>query len=203
MKKILAVVLVLIMAFAFTTTALADTVGVPLGAFSWVNNDNQKGWVSDGYDGDPTSTVWAVVAASTGIQIRVDRAPEGGSIFIIAQASFNPSQWNQQEFATADVFTADAEGDGGVIRISWSALPFWSDLAGSDGGKIGIGYWGDGTGDISNLGFVSAILVGVPRSVAEEHDVPTTGVLTFVGLAIAAFAVSGGGAVVISRKLKK
>jgi hypothetical protein len=74
---------------------------------------------------------------------------------------------------------------------------------GGEGGKFLLGYWGDGTGNISNIGIISASLIGIPADVAGEHGVGATGVVTFIGIAVAALAVSGGGIALVSRKLKK
>jgi len=219
MKKILALIMVLILSLSMTAIALAadededededeaplsEYVSVPLGAFTWVNNDNQKGWRADGADDVKTDLPWAILKASIGIILVVDRNPEGADISLVFQGDgVDDWPWLQETFKTADYYTANADGNGGRFVIPFSAHPSWGAIRGGSTGKFIIGYYGDGSGDITNLGLRGASLYGVPRTLADELGVASTGVVTFIGLAALVLAASGTGAVVVTRKLKK
>jgi len=204
MKKALAVGLILIMALTFSTAALAsETVSVPLGGFTWVNNDNQKGWRTNGMDDVATNLPWEVFSAAQGLTFTVNKMPEGDNIALVFQGDGTPGwPWAQMEVLISTVFTENEAGDGGRFTFNFSNHPDWNAIKGGSIGKFLIGYWGDGSGNIDTLGIVSASLFGVPASVAEDAGV-ATGAVTFVALAAAVLAISGGGAVIVSRKLKK
>jgi len=199
MKKVLAVVLVLIMAFAFTTSALAsETVSVTLGAMNYTNNDTQKGWASHGHEDSTNNIPFEIFLAASGISISLSKTPDPEFDFFQFILSSNDGGWWQSiDLSIPDFFKANESGEGGRLVIPFSAAN--GELAGTEG-KVIIAYYDD---DIATLGVTGASLIGVPKALAEEAGVPFTGVTTFIALAALALAASGTGAVVVSRKLKK
>jgi len=207
MKKVVAIVLVLIMTLALSTAALAEeqksaTTGVALGAPNISSSDQVAGWAGDGHNDTAAPIPQAIFWAATGISIRIskDGDPEA-TVGIILTSDKVGGWWAQTDFVLKDVLKPNENGAGGVISIPFSKLKDGAAFATStNGAAIQVGYWSDG---IADLGLVSATLSGVPRALAEELDVPTTGVTTFIAIAALAVAASGTGAVVVSRKLKK
>jgi len=209
MKKVTAVILVLIMSLAFSTAALAEEeksefTGVRLGAINFTGNDNQQGWASDGHENVASGIPFKIFAAATGISIRLSKAPNPELPYMqLVLGSDGPgSFWREEAFGDGltRFFVADSEGEGGRLVIPFSAHPGWADFRQGESGRIMICHYDNG--GISSLGVVSATLNGVPRALAEELGVPTTGVTTFIGIAALVLAGSGTGAVVVSRKLK-
>ncbi|MCL2629011.1 MAG: hypothetical protein FWD44_10020 [Oscillospiraceae bacterium] len=205
MKKAIAVIMVLIMTLTFSTAALAsDTVSVSLGANLYISNgDTQKGWGGDGVDDTSSGIPFAIFAAATGLVVRVNKTPTGAGIQFIHQHDGDGWNWNQTNLNVADVFTANEEGEGGTFRFSFAAMDGGNGMGGfrsASQGKIMLGYYDD---NIADLGIVSASLIGVPKALADDLGVASTGVVTFIGIAALVLAASGTGAVVVSRKLKK
>jgi len=202
MKKALAVILVVIMAFAFTTSALASTVSVPLGAPTWRdsnNPNNQLGWDSDGVDNKIHGLPFEVMAKATGLSISIANTPVDAGMQVVL-ASDGGNWWDQQDWQIMDYFTPSDSGEGGRIFIPLSDHPGLATFRSGTQGRIVICYWSDSWNDLDIL---SASLTGVPADTAEDAGVATTGAVTFVALAMGVLAVSGGGAVIVARKLRK
>jgi len=207
MKKAIAVILVLMMTFALTSTALAsESVSVTLGRPNWENspgNKNQIGWASEGHDADKSSRdsgiPFEIFAAASGISFSVSKMPEGDGMGMqVILSSNDGGWWVQDDFDDIKAFYKENESGGGG-RITFPFSRHSGALKGTEG-KVIVAFWSENWDDI---GIISGSLTGVPKALAEEAGVPTTGVVTFIGIAALALAASGTGAVIITRKLKK
>jgi len=208
MKKVLAIVIILVMTFAFTATALASeqsaTASVSLKNAAYVINTNFTAYASDGVEG-ANDIHWEVLKSASSLMLRIDRNPVGVEVKVALQSAGNNWNWvgSEEVFKMDDVFKQNEDGEGGTITLRITQMAHWGDFKSDGGGKILVGYWGDGSGGFADLGVTGAWLTGVPRAIAEEHDAPTTGVVSFIGIAALVLATSGTGAFIVTRKLKK
>jgi hypothetical protein len=174
MKKGLILVLAILTVFAFVScdsdsgTKEEEKEGpktVPLGDFDWVNNDNQKGWRSNGTDSTETDLAYEDVVAAKYLVLELNAAPAGG-FQIVWQGNGTPGWgWNQQDILAGDGTPIDGNGgtiteSGGkvIFKIEFSAAFAEKDYAGflaSTQVKILIAYY---TGGIAGLGIQKAYL---------------------------------------------
>ena len=206
MKKLLAIVLVVVLALALSASAFASTTSVPLGR-PYVNDDaSQAIWSNpeqnaEGNDGYQTDIPWALFKAATSIVITFDAVPDDmdQDLNFIFQS---PANWWDQNYVYkyADIFVENDSG-GGTVTLPISTFSGYADWSAQDNGKFVLAFWNDA---LKGGNAVRASLLGVPSDLAATYGfAPSTGAITFIGLAVAALAVSGTGAVVVGRKLKK
>jgi len=197
MKKLLAITLIAIMALAFTITASAN---FDLGAMNWENNANQIGWRVDGVDGVATNLTWETLESATALRLTISNNPAGDDIHLVFQGDGNDWAWGQYVFKSADCFVADASGTGGVITLPFAEHPHWDAIKGGEMGKFLIGYWGDGSMNVANLGITNAVLV-VPGG--GGGGAAQTGVSFLLFPALGLVALGTTGAIVVGKKIKK
>jgi len=134
-----------------------------LGGMTWSNeNDNQRGWQTNGTDGvyNPEFIVQNLIFAKQ-LVIECGAVP-AGEIHIVWQSDGDGWNWNQTEFPIEEVLNEN------TITIDMSRLINHSSIGGTKANLI-IGYWGaDGGKTISDLKITKAYLTyggGTPREV--------------------------------------
>jgi len=197
MKKIIAITLVIILALAMTTTALAsETSGFRLSTTpdeKFGDPNNQWGWKT----GDTDFITGAMISNARSLVLTVDKAPHPGSDITLILFG-DGVDWGQKAFKEADVFNEEtmrivlplAQHDN---YAKFGNEPSWA--------IVGFAYYGDGSGVIDDLGLKGVTLSGIPVDLFPE-GAPRTGVVTFIGIAALALVASGSGAVIVARKLK-
>ncbi|MCL2004348.1 MAG: LPXTG cell wall anchor domain-containing protein [Oscillospiraceae bacterium] len=188
-KALLSLALAAILVAMIAAPALAN-VTLPL-EFTWVNNANQSGWRSSGTDNVETDLTIEQLKSATSLILEVSNEPVGDAFHLVFQSDPDWG-WNQYEFNTADVYA------NGRIVLEFANHPNHADLlAAEEYGKLLIGYWGDGSMDISALGITRAYL-----TVGGGGEGPKTGDNTMIALALTVLTLAAGATVFLARKLK-
>ena len=180
--------LVVVLAFAFSLTALAN-FSLPAAPHSLENNGNLGQWITDGTDEKSSPVTWATMRNSTGIVFEMPE-PDVGMVIVVFGA-FNGWDWGG---GSIDI-DADAWADG-KVTVTWAQIGInLKALEEEDDGhtKILFGSW---SAQYNDLGITRVYLTGVGGAAS-------TGVITFLFPALAALAVGTSGTIIIGRKIKK
>jgi uncharacterized protein YxeA len=138
----------------------SDTRTVELGDFTASNNDNQKGWGSNGTDDKETNLAIEDLKAAKYLVLELSKAPSGG-LQVIWQGDGNAWDWAQNDEILSDTGSPNAAKgaslSGNVLKIELSkALKDYSKLAASTKAKIFIAYYSP---DAAGLGITRAYLI--------------------------------------------
>jgi len=154
---------------------------VELGDFTWVNNDNQKGWKSNGMDNEETGVSATDITTAEYLVLDLSAAPTGGLQFVWqGDAAGSSWPWNQTDVLgndgspDAEKGTAITEKDGvTVLTIELSKAAKDYDLFKKNSVvKILIAYY---AGGIDGLGLERAYLTGsLDTARAEKVSLPNS-----------------------------
>jgi hypothetical protein len=176
----------------------------PLGAVTWINNDNQQGWRANGTDDEVTDLSLDALKAAKYIVIEMAAPPSGG-IQVAVQSDGDGWAWNQ---------TDGIEAVGSAFIIDTSTLTGWDGLKSApEFGKFLIGFWGgDGNETFANLQITNAYLAydasqlpatgggGAAAPAPGGTEVPKVGNVAVAS--IVTVMVLAGAAAVVTRKRK-
>jgi hypothetical protein len=134
---------------------------IELGDFTAINNDNQKGWGSNGTDDKETTLDIEDLKAAKFLVLELSKKPTGG-LQVIWQGDGNSWDWAQNDGILSDTGSPSASkgatlsGDN-ELKIELSkALKDYSKLAASTKAKIFVAYY---TGGVAGLGVTRAYLI--------------------------------------------
>jgi hypothetical protein len=138
---------------------------IQLGDFNWINNDNQKGWRSNGTDTIETDLAIEDLVAAKYLVLELNAAPAGG-FQVVWQGNGTPGwAWNQVDVLAGDGTPIDGAGatvtpsaGGAILKVEFSVTFAEKDYEGfkaSTQAKILIAYY---TGGIDGLGITKAYL---------------------------------------------
>ena len=183
----LSVAIVLIAMFALPAFAANINLTLPP---DWVNNDNQKGWRSNGTDDQETDLTIEQMQSAKYLVLEVSKEPEGIGLQFTVQCDPNWS-WDQTDLQVADLYK------DGKITIELSKIPGWKNIAGATKGKFLVAYY-DGGWDA--LGVTKAYLTDSLGGGGGGSA--KTGDSAMIALAFGALALAGCAAVFVARKVK-
>lgn len=122
-------------------SASAAEVDLPL-APTAMNNDTQKGWATNGTDGNETDLTIEQLASATTLVLEFGAAPTGG-MQVIFQCDGDDWAWNQNNGIIPDSGTTETK-----IEIDLTSLTGWTAVTGSTQAKFFLGYYSNGFDDL-------------------------------------------------------
>ena len=191
-KAVLTLAMAAVLVAMLAAPAFAATVQLPI-IPNWVNNDNQKGWRTDGTDDIATDLTLAQLQAAKYLVLEVPSKPEGSGIQFTFQCDPDWG-WTQTDLQVDDIW------QDGKLVFEFSKMSKIADLGKAESnGKILVAYY-DGGWDA--LGVTKAYLTDSLGGGGGGGGSAKTGDSTMIVLAIAAFALAACATVFVARKVK-
>jgi len=192
MKKLLAIMLVIVLAFALSVSALAYNLPIPPNSIE--NSGNLGQWITDGTDqATGIDFKFDTFKSSTGIVFHMPE-PEVGMVIVVFGA-FNGWDWGG-----GSIDIAAEAWDDGKVTVRWSDIGI--NITGEDdddgGGHVKI-LFGSWSAQYNDLGITRAQLLVAGGG----GGAPATGVSFFLFPALALMGLGTTGAIVVGKKIKK